>query len=254
MIKIKNLSFSYGKKDALKNISFRIPKGTLCGLMGPNGSGKSTLFKCCLNFLKNYKGAIEIDGKNAAGLKPSAAAKLVSYVPQEHKPSFPFTVYEIVLMGRTPHMGGIFGPSKEDKKIAEKAMDKVGIADLAPIPCSMLSGGQRQLALIARAIAQEAPLMLLDEPTSALDFSNQIKIWEIMKKIASEGVSIIACSHDPNHILWFADTAVALHNGEVVADGKAEEVLNENLLTQIYGCAYELKDLGAKKIICPKNI
>lgn len=254
MIKIKNLSFSYGKKAALKNISFSIPKGTLCGLMGPNGSGKSTLFKCCLNFLKNYKGTIEIDGKNAAGLKPSAAAKLVSYVPQEHKPSFPFTVYEIVLMGRTPYMGGIFGPSKEDIEIAEKAMEKVGIGDLASIPCSMLSGGQRQLALIARAIAQKAPLMLLDEPTSALDFSNQIKIWEIMKKIVSDGVSIIACSHDPNHILWFADTAVALYNGEIAADGKADEVINENLLKQIYGCFYELKDLGTKKFICPKNI
>lgn len=254
MIKIDNLSFSYGKKEALKKISFEIHKGKLCGLIGPNGSGKSTLFKCCLNFLKNYEGTIEINGKNASSLKPSVASKLISYVPQEHKPSFPFTVTEIVLMGRTPHMGGIFGPSKNDTIVAKKAMDKVGIIDLADIPCSMLSGGQRQLALIARAIAQEAPLMLLDEPTSALDFSNQIKIWEIMKKIASDGVSIIACSHDPNHILWFADTAVALYNGEIIANGKTDEILNESLLKQIYGCDYELKDLGAKKIICPKNI
>lgn len=252
MVKIKNLNFSYGHKKILNNISFEVEKGSICGLLGPNGSGKSTFFKCCLNFLKNYEGIIEINGKNAAKLTPAKVAKLISYVPQEHKPPFPFTIMEIVLMGRTPHMGGIFGISKTDKKKAELAIQMVGIEDITHEPCTKLSGGQRQLALIARALAQEAPLMLLDEPTSVLDFSNQLKIWKVMKKVAENGVTIIACSHDPNHILWFSDTTVALSGGKLAAFGKTNEVLDHNLLKQIYNENYQITNAGEKKIIYPK--
>lgn len=254
MLEIKDLCFSYGSGEVLKDVSFNVPKGSLCGLMGPNGSGKSTLFKCCLNFLKPTSGTIAIGGRNVYNMKPSAMSKLVSYVPQEHKPPFPYTVREIVLMGRTPHMGGIFGLSKADEEAADKAMKLLDIEDLAETPCNKLSGGQRQLAFIARAAAQETPLMFLDEPTSALDFSNQIKIWKLLKKIASSGVTVIACSHDPNHVLWFSDETVAILNGKIETKGETSKVLDNKLLTKLYNDEYLIGTIGNNKIIYPGGI
>lgn len=254
MLEIKNISFSYGAVEVLKDVSFKVSAGSLCGLIGPNGSGKSTLFKCCLNFLKPTSGAITMGGRSVYGMKPSAMSKLVSYVPQEHKAAFPYTVREIVLMGRTPHMGGIFGLSKADEEAADKAMALLGIEDLADTPCNCLSGGQRQLAFIARAAAQETPLMFLDEPTSALDFSNQIKIWKLLKKIATSGVTVVACSHDPNHVLWFSDETVALLNGKIEAKGETSKAINHKLLTKLYNDEYLIGTIGNNKIIYPNGI
>ena len=252
MIEVSELSFAYKDKRVIKGISFQVEKGALCGLFGPNGSGKTTLFKCCLNFLKPDSGTVVIGNKQVSSMSVSEMARIVSYVPQEHKPSFPFTVREIVLMGRSPYMGGIFGLKKHDYEAADMAMDMLGIADLAHIPASNLSGGQRQLAFIARAVAQNTPVMFLDEPTSALDFSNQIMIWQVLKKISEQGITIIACSHEPNHILWFCDKAVAISNGGVVACGEACCVVTEEMLSNMYGGKYFIAESEGKKIIHPK--
>ncbi len=148
-------------------------------------------------------------------------------------------------------MGGIFGLKKEDYIEAEKAIEMVNIADISDKPVTALSGGQRQLTLIARSIAQNAPVMILDEPTSALDFNNQITIWKILKKLAETGKLIIACSHDPNHILWFAENTLVIKNGEILANGKTDDVITNSLLKEIYGIEYNILHNDNSKIIQP---
>lgn len=251
MLKIENLNFYYGEHHALKNITFEIDKPALWALMGPNGGGKTTFFKCIMGFLKPYSGNIIINNNHYKNITTSKMAKLTSYVPQEHKPPFPFTVREIVLMGRSPYMNGVFGLKDIDYDIADKAMEQIGILDIAHKPVTALSGGQRQLTLIARAIAQDTPIMILDEPTSALDFNNQIHIWKILKNISSQGKLIIACSHDPNHILWFTDNAIAIKNGEIAALGNTKEIITKSLLQEIYGSEYYIANVDNKNIICP---
>ena len=251
MLKIENLNFYYGEHHALKNITFEIDKPALWALMGPNGGGKTTFFKCIMGFLKPDSGNIIINNNHYKNITTSKMAKLTSYVPQEHKPPFPFTVREIVLMGRSPHMGGIFGLKKEDYNEAEKAIELVDIADIADKPVTALSGGQRQLTLIARSIAQNAPVMILDEPTSALDFNNQISIWKILKKLSSTGKLIIACSHDPNHLLWFAENTLVIKNGEILASGKTDDIITNSLLKEIYGSEYNILHNDTNKIIQP---
>lgn len=251
MLEIKNLNFYYGNNHILKNISFSAKSGSLWGLMGPNGSGKTTFFKCILGLLKHTRSQIKINNIDFKKLNTQKLAKLISYVPQEHRPPFPFTIREIVLMGRSPYMGGIFGFKKDDYNEAEKAIDMVDIADIADKPVTALSGGQRQLTLIARSIAQNSPVMILDEPTSALDFNNQINIWKILKKLAETGKLIIACSHDPNHLLWFAENTLVIKNGEILASGKTEYVITSSLLKEIYGSEYNILNNGNNKIIQP---
>ncbi|MDI9395881.1 MAG: ABC transporter ATP-binding protein [Euryarchaeota archaeon] len=254
MLKVDNLSFGYKNVSVFKNISFRVEKGSLCGLFGPNGSGKTTLFKCCMSFLKYNSGSVFIDGNNVKRKKIEELAKLVAYVPQEHKPPFPYLVKEVVLMGRTPHMGGIFGISKDDRRKVEEAMEMLEISHLADRPYNQLSGGQRQLALIARAMAQETPLMLLDEPTSALDFCNQIRIWNILKKISARGTTILACSHDPNHISWFCDDVIVMYRGGLVAKGNPKSVVSEQLLGTIFNDICSVGYMDHLMMVYPKNI
>lgn len=250
MLKVENLNFYYGEHHVLKNISFNAEKPELWALMGPNGGGKTTFFKCIMGFLKPDSGSIIISGINYKEITTSKMAKLISYVPQEHKPPFPFTVREIVLMGRSPYMNGVFGLKNKDYDIADNSMETVGILDIAHKPVTSLSGGQRQLVLIARAIAQDTPIMILDEPTSALDFNNQINIWKILKQISFSKL-VIACSHDPNHILWFTDKTIAVKNGETKASGITKEIISTQLLKEIYGSEYYIANVDNKNIICP---
>lgn len=251
MINVKDLNFYYGNHHILKNVSFNIESGELWGITGPNGGGKSTLFRCLLNFLRIDSGLIEINNINIKNLSTAKMAKLVSYVPQDNKTPFSYTVREIVLMGRSPHMGGVFGLKKEDYEVADKALELLGIQDLQYRIITSLSGGQRQLALIARAIAQNSPIMILDEPTSALDFDNQIKIWKTLKKLSQSGKTIITCSHEPNHILWFADKALMVNNGEIVAQGETSKVINSDILNKIYGNEYTVVNINDRQIIQP---
>ncbi|QKF93060.1 ABC transporter ATP-binding protein [Campylobacter sp. CCUG 57310] len=250
MLEAKNLSFSYGD-FALKNINLSVKRGTICGLLGANGSGKSTFFNCCMNFLELKEGEILINSQSSNRKDSSWLAKNIAYVAQNLELNFPFYAKDIVLMGRSPHIKSIFGPSKKDKQIVREAMEFIGISELADKRMSELSGGQRQLVFIARALAQETPLMLLDEPTSALDFKNQILLWKILQKIASEGKTIMICTHEPNHILWFCDEVVAFDKGEVVATGKVKDIINNKFLKRIYGDTCKFKSLKERDIIFP---
>lgn len=255
MLSVHDLHFSYGSAQVLNGISFNVKKGELCGLFGPNGSGKTTLFKCCLRFLKLKQGTVQMHDRDISKLSIKEMAKIVAYVPQEHKPPFPYLVREVVLMGRTPHLGGVFGIPHRDRMIAMDALNALGIADLAERPYSQLSGGQRQMVLIARAIAQDTPLLFLDEPTSALDFQNQIRIWKIMRKIVESGKTILACSHDPNQVAWFCDRVIVVGNGGVIADGNPAEAINEQTLGKIYQNTCTVQKTGeGVRIVMPAGL
>ncbi|HQI68891.1 MAG TPA: ABC transporter ATP-binding protein [Methanothrix sp.] len=254
MLHVKDLQFQYGIQPVLKDISFQVGQGQLCGLFGPNGCGKTTLFKCCLKFLKNQGGQIRVDGQDIKDLRIEEMAKLVAYVPQEHKPPFPYLVKDVVLMGRTPRLKSLFGTNKEDRQKALGALKLLGLLEIADKPYNQLSGGQRQLVLIARAVAQETPLMFLDEPTSALDFSNQIRIWRIMKQIAESGVTILACSHDPNHVSWYCDRVVVMNHNHILREGPPQEVITEPVLDEIYRNVCAVRNLDEARMVLPKEV
>jgi len=254
MLRVENLHFSFGPNQILKGISFDVDRGRLCGLFGPNGCGKTTLFRCCLGFLRFHSGSVFIDGQFTPKLTVKGLARLAAYVPQEHKPLFPYPVEEVVLMGRTPHLGGIFGVGRRDRMKAAAAIELLGISDIADQPYNRLSGGQRQMVLIARAIAQETKLLFLDEPTSSLDFSNQIRIWRIMRQAAERGVTIIACSHDPNHVSWFCDQVVVMDGRRVIANGSPAEVISERVLKGIYQDLCAVRKLGRANVVLPSEI
>ncbi|WP_319542130.1 ABC transporter ATP-binding protein [uncultured Pseudodesulfovibrio sp.] len=254
MLHVNDLSFNYGDTPILENISFQVERGQLCGLFGPNGCGKTTLFKCCLKFLAQSSGSIRMDGKNVEQTSISKMARMVSYVPQEHKPPFPYLVKDVVLMGRTPHLSGLFGVSKHHKQKVSEAMDLIGITHMADTPYNQLSGGQRQMVLIARAVAQETPLLFLDEPTSALDFSNQIKIMNILRQIADQGTTIVACTHDPNHVLWFCDSVVVLDKQRFVAQGNPTDIMCDTVLDEIYEDMCHVRQWESTRMVLPRHV
>lgn len=254
LLQVKNLYFNYNNHQVLNDISFKIEKGQLCALFGPNGTGKTTLFKSIVKLCKHEKGDVLVENKDITGQKPEHIAKLIAYVPQDHKPPFPYLVKEVVLMGRTPHLGGVLGPAKRDIEVTVKAMEIINIVHIADKPYTSLSGGQRQLVLLARAFAQQTKILLLDEPTSNLDFKNQILIWRVIKKLTNNGITAMICTHDPNHVLWFCDTVIVLNkNGRIMTSGEPSKVLSNELLTELYGDICYVKNIDNLQMVIPKD-
>jgi len=253
MLRVDNLHFGYDGKPVLKGISFEVKRGELRGLFGPNGCGKTTLFRCCLKFLKAGRGSICVDGTDISGMSVRELATRIAYVPQEHRPAFPYRVREMVLMGRTPHIGNGFGVSGRDKRIAREALEMLGIANLSERVYSELSGGQRQMVLIARAIAQETGFIFLDEPTSALDFSNQIRIWKTLRAIAANGTGIVAISHDPNHVAWFCDKVIVLDEEGVLAEGPPDQTITQDVLDRIYSGVCTVRSVDGVRMVIPRE-
>jgi iron complex transport system ATP-binding protein len=248
---LSSLFFSYGGDDILSGVSLEFGSGKLTGLLGPNGSGKTTLFKCCLGLLKARQGSIELEGRALSSFSPKELARRVAYVPQEHRPPFSFTVREIVEMGRTPHRRAMPVLSKGDKNAVSLALERLGLASLADRDYSHLSGGQRQLVLVARALAQEAGLLFLDEPTSSLDFSNQAIVWEAVRSLARDGIGAVICCHDPNQIVWYCHEMAAIRHGRILAAGPAEETVTRELMEELYQRPVKAARLEDRTFIYP---
>jgi iron complex transport system ATP-binding protein len=254
MLNVDQLSFGYHKTPVLQNISFQVNAGRLCALFGPNGSGKTTLFKCCLNFLKFKGGVVQINGEDVQKNSVKEMARIVAYVPQEHKAPFPYTVKEVVLMGRTPHLNGALGVKDEDKRIVVDILEKLDILTLASRPYNELSGGQRQLVLLARALAQQTELIFLDEPAASLDFKNQLLIWKVLQTLVQQGKTVFVCTHDPNHVLWFCDQVIVINQGKIIANGQPKDSLNENTLQELYGPVCDIVEMDGLSMVAPKGI
>lgn len=257
ILNIENLCFSYGKAPVLDSLSLSADKGEIICLLGPNGSGKTTLLDCVQGFHRSFTGSIKVCGRDVLSLSRPDLARLVSYVPQFHTPAFPYTVREVVLMGRTAR-SGIFGaPDREDYEICDSSIARAGIEEFAQRPYTELSGGERKLVLLARAIAQEAPLIVLDEPTSSLDFKNELMFLEMLIAfVRNEGISVLMATHALQHPLYFESDgiktkAVMLCKGKPALTGTPGELITPKTLLEVYGVHAAVREIetdGGKTI------
>lgn len=255
MMAVEDLHFSHHqtRRSVLKGVGFTAERGRLTAVLGANGSGKTTLFRCITGLWTPQKGDIRYEGRSIRDYGHSARAKIIALVPQEHEPPFPYSVLEAVTMGRVAHVGLFSNPSRHDRRRAEEAIERVGIGHLRSRPYTKISGGERQLVLIARALAQESPVMLLDEPTSHLDFKNQILVLKKIKEIASErSVAALMTIHDPNLAILFSDRVVLINGGSVLSQGAPHEVVNEDNLARVYGIDVSVFPVNGSRVIMPR--
>ena len=236
----RGLSIGYRERVVGRGLDVRLEQGEVLALLGPNGSGKTTLLKTLLGILSPLGGAALIDGKPIASFSAPQRARRIAYVPQAHVPTFAFTVETVVLMGRTAHGSLLRAPSAADRLVADRALERFGIAALKERPYTMISGGERQLVLLARALAQEPQFIVLDEPTASLDFGNQGKVMREIRALAAAGHGVLFTTHYPNHALRAADRAFLIRDGERVAEGAVRDVLTRAQLENLYGAPVEM--------------
>jgi iron complex transport system ATP-binding protein len=234
-LEVKDLSFRYaGRELLLGGVSFTVCGGeTLC-LLGPNGSGKTTLLRCLLNITRMESGSIQIDGRETDGMPRRALAQHIAWVPQSATVMFPFTVFEIVLMGRTSHASAFSSPSRGDRRRAMDALNQLGIGRLRDRPLNQISGGERQLTLIARALCQDARILIMDEPAASLDYGNQIRVLQIVNSLRQSGYAIVMSAHNPDHAFLSATHAAVLSGGRIVAIGDPHSVVTSERLSELY--------------------
>jgi iron complex transport system ATP-binding protein len=225
MIEGRNLAFVYGTQHVLRNVGFRAAAGQLTGILGANGSGKTTLLRLAMGLLQPTAGTIRVAGQNPAEGDRRAFARLVAAVPQETPVEFPFTVGELVLLGRTPHVGVLGLETEQDVAIANQAMCVCGIRELAARPITAMSGGELRRAFVARALAQQAQILLCDEPTAGLDIHHQVALFELLRAEARAGRCVVVVVHDLNLAAAYCDHLLLLKQGEVVAEGAVPDVL-----------------------------
>ena len=236
-INVNNLSHSFGETLVLKNISFQVPQRDFFIIIGPNGSGKTTLMKVISGILKPQNGELKILNHPIDQYHRKALARTIAFVPQMTFADFPFTVTEIVLMGRSPYLGILGLEQENDLEVANQAIAFTGLEHLAHRKLDQLSGGEQQRVYIARAICQEPDIILLDEPTASLDLAYQVRIMDLMEKLKTEkGITIVMVSHDVNLAAMYADHLMLLHEGQVVCQGLPDEVLTYKTLEETYGC------------------
>jgi iron complex transport system ATP-binding protein len=228
------LAIGYPGHPVGSGFDLALQPGAVLALLGPNGGGKTTLLKTLLGLLPAQGGHIELDGRPLGAFSVADRARRLAYVPQSHVGAFAFTVEDLVLMGRTAHGGLLARPTARDRAAALAAIERMGIHHLAARPATMISGGERQLALLARALAQEARILVLDEPTASLDFGNQGRVMREIRRLADEGLGVLFTTHDPNHASRFADRALLIRGGRTLASGPVPEVIRKALLEQLY--------------------
>ncbi|MFU2158322.1 ABC transporter ATP-binding protein [Caldisericum sp. AR60] len=252
MIKIENLNFGYFDTEVLKGLSIEVKEGETLALLGPNGSGKTTFLKLLSKILEPRGGTVLILGKDIRRYSYNELAKTVSLVPQIHRATQPYTVFDVVLMGRNPQMDAMF-PKESDKRIALSILEELGIYHLKDRPYTDISGGELRLVLIARALAQESKVMLFDEPTAFLDFKNaSLVLQKIIELKEKKGKTIVVTLHDPNEALQVSDRILLMKKGEMVAIGKPEEVLTEKNLKYVYGIDVEKVSINGRTFIYAK--
>ncbi|HET9404326.1 MAG TPA: ABC transporter ATP-binding protein [Burkholderiales bacterium] len=257
-LEAKHLDFGYGDRRVGSDVSLALEAGEVLCLLGPNCSGKTTLFKTLLGLLPPQGGRVLLDGADMKQQRRGEVARLVSYVPQAHATFFPFTVREVVLMGRTSHLGVFSSPSRRDLGIAQAAIDRMGLGGLADTVYTRISGGERQLALIARALAQDARIIVMDEPTANLDFGNQVRVIEHIRSLAGTGMGVLLSTHDPDQAFECADRVALLHEGRLARVGTPADTITAESLKQIYGVGVVVTHVmlpdGATRPVCIPSV
>jgi iron complex transport system ATP-binding protein len=234
-LEASHLDFGYSGKRVGSDVSLALERGEVLCLLGPNGSGKTTLFKTLLGLLPAQGGAVLLEGEDLRRMDRAMVARSVSYVPQAHAAFFPFTVREVVLMGRTAHLGVFSSPTRRDRDAAQIAIERMRLAPLAESIYTRISGGERQLTLIARALAQDARIIVMDEPTANLDFGNQVRVLEHIQGLAAAGIGVLLSTHDPDHAFICADRVAMLHEGRLARSGVPAATITPASLREIYG-------------------
>lgn len=242
-IVVQDLCFSYGSRNILKNISFTVEQGELISVLGPNGVGKSTLFQCMLGILSSFTGIIKINNQNVASMHARALSKYIAYIPQSHYPAFNYSVLDMVLMGTTAQLSPFASPGKSQVAIAMKALERIGIDHFAQRDYMHISGGERQLVLIARALAQQSRILIMDEPTANLDYGNQIRVLTQIKSLSQEGYTVIQSTHNPEQSYMFSKRIIAMLDGKLIAHGAPKDVLTSNMIQTLYGIDTNVESL-----------
>nr|WP_320025044.1 ABC transporter ATP-binding protein [uncultured Acetobacterium sp.] len=253
MLELNNISCGYNKMPIYEEINFTVHPGSIVCIMGRNGIGKTTLLKTILGSLNILNGSITLNGKDILSYSNKERAQQIGYVPQSHVPPFPYSVRDVVVMGRTPHLSIFSVPGDSDYSQADEILKKIGIEYLKEKIYTEISGGERQLVIIARALIQNPKILIMDEPTASLDYGNQIKIINTIKALAKEKISIIMTTHHPEQAFECADLVVAMTENRVISTGLPAEVLTEKLIEEIYGVKVTIQKInveGKEKIIC----
>ena len=235
LLEVQHVRYSYKEsRTILKDISFSIERGQLITLLGPNGAGKSTLLNCIAGLFKPDSGTIPLDGKELHKLSPKEIARKIAYVPQITSVTYDYSVRDYIAMGRAPHLDLFNQPGKKDYELVQEAIEMMGIEKLADQSISKISGGERQMASITRAIVQQAELILFDEPTSALDFGNQMKIMKVIDKLSKQGFAIMFTTHNPDQPILLGGTVALVNDAGEMIIGDGKDIMKEELLSRIY--------------------
>jgi iron complex transport system ATP-binding protein len=236
MLRVENLQFSYTRgQPVLRDVTLDLDSHDVLCLLGPNGTGKTTLLRCLLGLSKPSGGQILLDGIDLTTASSRAKARHIAYVPQASSMAFPYEAEEIVLMGRVAHLRIGASPSKKDRAVCEEALESLGISRLRRKMFNQLSGGERQLVLVARAMAQQAQILAMDEPTANLDYGNQVKILRLVHRLSEQGYSILLVTHFPDHAFLACNQAVLMKGGVVSARGSPDAVITTESLSSLYG-------------------
>lgn len=245
MLEVQGLNFSYKGHEVLKGLDFSADAGECICLLGENGAGKTTLFRCLLGFLRGYHGEILIDGIDSRQLSIQETAKKIAYIPQAHEPAFNYSVFETVLMGTNTQVGKLRAPGARERENAAEMMELLNISHLAERGYAELSGGERQLALIARALAQKSRILVMDEPTANLDYGNQFRVMRQVSRLAKKGYLVVLSTHNPEHALLYADKVLVLKDGQCTICGTPKSALTPAVIECIYGVSVELQTMQA---------
>ena len=236
------LSFAYpGGRRVLDRVSLTLKRGEVLSILGPNGAGKSTLLGCMTGALPVSEGAVRLDGRDVRQMGAAEIARLVGFVPQNHSPVFGYTVFEFVLMGRAPLIPTLARPREADRAAAREALAQMGLSHLADRPYTEISGGERQQAVIARAIVRRPQAVLFDEPTAHLDLGNQLRTLRMLKDLSRQGYAIAVTTHDPDHAILLGGRTAVLDRGGRLTVGDAGEIIREDLLCRVYQTDLKLR-------------
>jgi iron complex transport system ATP-binding protein len=242
-LELRHVTCGYRGKPVLRDLSLSVGAGEMVCILGPNGIGKTTLFKTLLGLLDLQGGEITVDGENVRHWPRRRFASVVGYVPQAHIPPFPFAVLDVVTMGRTAHLGMFASPAREDRRIAEESLETLGIAGLRHRLYTEISGGERQMVLIARALAQRPRFLVMDEPTSHLDYGNQVRVLQKVNHLAELGIGVVMTTHVPNHAFLCSTRVVLIQKQGRFQTGTAEEIITEETLRATYGVNVRLSSV-----------
>ena len=247
LLEVQDLHCGYGKRshkvEIVHGVTFHLDTREFVCIIGANGCGKTTTLKALMGLLPATSGSVSVNGEDVFKMNERELAKHFAYIPQAHTPPFPFTVADVVLMGRTPYVNRLARTTRRDRMVAYQALDLLGIAHLAEEQYTRLSGGQQQMTLIARALTQQSDILVMDEPTASLDFGNQQLVLSRMRVLSQMGKAVIMVTHDPDHALFCADRVVVMERGEVIGQGSPDDCITTDMLRRIYDTEARVMDV-----------